>query len=338
MKKMHLLSVFLLIFISCSKEDSDNSKPTIYITGSEVTDDYRKMAYWKNGIPTIINLPNDDDGIFTDIYVEGNDVYNIGSQGRSFYNSVFYKNNVEVTTDLTSIYQEIKSLVVNNSAVYLAYTSYNSGLTKPYLWENEQKTFLNEGSLIADKTSRMNAMEVLDNKTHIVGWTEINNKNYALYWKDKKPYLLSESNLKEGIATDICVSGQDIYIVGYRSNSTSVIWKNEQEILVIDEANPIQFNAIAVSGNDVYVAGVELISSTYRKAKLWKNGIAQDLNGDYQYIDVKDLAVVGNDVYVIASSADNNGANNKGHVWKNGTEDIELSKTNANFQSIFITK
>ena len=69
--------------------------------------------------------------------------------------------------------------------------------------------------------------------------------------------------------------------------------------------------SVAISGNDVYVAGSE-----GNVAKVWKNGVAASLAEDAQ---ANSVAVYGSDVYVAGCEGrESNGAGRVAVVWRNG--------------------
>lgn len=85
----------------------------------------------------------------------------------------------------------------------------------------------------------------------------------------------------------------NIAIVG-NENGYIYYWKNGYKYslgpLMLGESYA---NDVAISGNDVYVAG-----RLGYKAKIWKNGVATDLTDGVYPAAAKAISVVGNDVYV----------------------------------------
>jgi len=87
------------------------------------------------------------------------------------------------------------------------------------------------------------------------------------------------------------------------------------------------------SKGDVYVAGWELIDiASYRYvAKLWTNGVAQDLSDGI----ASSVYVVGSDVYV--SGNGKNGSNNVAKVWKNGVaQDLTDGTKSASASFVYV--
>lgn len=128
----------------------------------------------------------------------------------------------------------------------------------------------------------------------------------------------------------------DIYVAGRGINANDDFiakwWKNGT-----GHNLPLPYNAIRseatsifVSGNDVYVAGFEIMYEDDR-ARLWKNGVAQNLansigNGGAIATSV---FVSNNDVYVVGD------VNGIAKLWKNGI-DHDLATTSSYAQDIFV--
>jgi hypothetical protein len=72
----------------------------------------------------------------------------------------------------------------------------------------------------------------------------------------------------------------DVYTAGYELNDAGAqiakYWKNGQARILGAGVNGSIANSIAVSGNDVYVAGLEN-NGTEDVAKYWKNGVPVEL-------------------------------------------------------------
>jgi len=181
--------------------------------------------------------------------------------------------------------------------------------------------------------------------------------NTAILWKNGTPQPVSTSSLPSG-ATCVYVSGSDVYVAGEewvnnQGGTMVTLWKNG--VATYLPPDPLgqhyggrsRANDVFVSGNDVYVVGVDgttmygnatlwkngipqILSSVtnsvanavfvsngdvyvagtqYSRATLWKNGVAQAFGtGDNAY----DVFVHGNDVYVVSRAA------NQATLWKNG--------------------
>lgn len=101
-----------------------------------------------------------------------------------------------------------------------------------------------------------------------------------------------------------------IYIAGDNGGS-AVYWKNGVSIGLETGGTA---NAIAIVGNDLYIAGAGVNSYGRKTAKYWKNGIAVIL-ASASTVDIiaTSIAIDGNDIYVTGNSSD------YATLWKNGT-------------------
>ena len=102
----------------------------------------------------------------------------------------------------------------------------------------------------------------------------------------------------------------DVYVAGYGHNEQSmnfesfaIVWKNGVAHLLTNKiysasGNSASASSVFVSGNDVYVAGYEENAQGIRIAKLWKNGVAQNLTDGKRSASATSIYVSGNDVYV----------------------------------------
>lgn len=86
----------------------------------------------------------------------------------------------------------------------------------------------------------------------------------------------------------------------------------------------------------MYVAGVEY-NGTTNVAKLWKNGVAQNLTDGTMYAYAYSVFVEGNDVYV-AGFEDNSSNVYVAKVWKNGTaQDLTNGTNYAIARSVYVS-
>jgi hypothetical protein len=133
--------------------------------------------------------------------------------------------------------------------------------------------------------------------------------------------LSMPSGMTSSQANAIAVSGSDVYVAGYASNSTSrtaAYWLNNGAAATLPSGT--QANAIAVSGSNVYVAGYEENSAgNGGNAVLWVNGTATTLSppSGMAYSYAAAIAVSGSNVYV-AGFAWNNNSDESAVLWVNG--------------------
>jgi hypothetical protein len=159
----------------------------------------------------------------------------------------------------------------------------------------------------------------------------INNNFYV--WKNGTPTQLTTNSTITTVyqgyysSSDLFVSNGDTYAAAarYLGNSTilkATYWKNGSPVDLTDgiHTGPAWATAIAVSGNDVYVGGIEQIQNAAggivnTAPRLWKNGVSIPIAAPTVSLtnSISCLLVNGNDVYM---GGQYNGA---GAVWKNGS-------------------
>jgi hypothetical protein len=147
----------------------------------------------------------------------------------------------------------------------------------------------------------------------------------ALYWKNGVPVNLPNPNphnvgasvVTSAGALAIAINGSDVYVAGYGqeilhpnsllyvAQDEAMFWKNG--VVTKLSSSFSRANAIALNGNDIYLAG-----SVNQHAVYWKNGVAVNLP-DSSYSSASGIAVIDSDVYVTGTIT------NKAIYWKNGT-------------------
>lgn len=122
--------------------------------------------------------------------------------------------------------------------------------------------------------------------------------------------------------SDPIPQAKNVYIAGSESKGNVAVatyWKNGVATHLTDGTKGAIAYSIAVSGNDVYVGGIEKDDpGGHFTIKYWKNGIPTALSANNTLAEYGAMTVVGNDVYVAGSEAENNGRVAK--YWKNGVE------------------
>jgi len=114
-------------------------------------------------------------------------------------------------------------------------------------------------------------------------------------------------------------SGPDVYVAGYNTTKDGGIealyWKNGTAFPLGKDA---MANSIFVSGNDIYVAGVQYSNGT-ATATFWKNGVGTALTGSATAARsfANSIFVDGQDVYVAGYVLLNSGIGTAMY-WKNG--------------------
>jgi hypothetical protein len=107
------------------------------------------------------------------------------------------------------------------------------------------------------------------------------------------------------------------------SNNTAFYYINDKAYQVTNGTFATA-NAIAVAGNDVYLAGKESkfnnTNDTTSIAKYWKNGTATSLTDGTNYAVATGIALLGNDVYVCGYEIA--GGHYVAILWKNGSPTV----------------
>ena len=183
-------------------------------------------------------------------------------------------------------------------------------------------------------------------------------KNQIIYLLLAVLMFWSCNSKNEKIQPDEWTFGQDVYVAGYENktqeNSIARLWKNGKvqhlesgQDNILNSSGDYELHSskafsVFISDNDVYVAGYEKFVKEFphpngahweyiSKARLWKNGIMQDLAND----DVIDYAVSvfvsDGDVYVLGYQAHEYPGVIYLKLWKNGVPEI-FAEVRSDFQ------
>lgn len=292
MKKtiLYFIAAMTVLFFSACRDCEESVEDSV-------------AAVWKNGVKQ--DLPFGDplserlDILTNSVFVSGNDVYVAGNDRGGKGTALLWKNGVaQVLPDGT----EATSVYVYGSDVYV--------VGNVYVWKNGVIDYTISGGGGAE------SVFVSEGDVYISGGTKV--------WKNGEVIQTLESPVNS-----IFVSDHDVYVLTRHS-----VFKNGAVIL--NAPDNVSFSSIFISGNDVYVAGVESYSVQIThgtltdtrfvvNAKLWKNGIDQNLTDDVRGGPVA-IFVSGNDVYVATEYS----------VVKNGVV-VQNVPENAYFTSIFVS-
>jgi len=148
--------------------------------------------------------------------------------------------------------------------------------------------------------------------------------------------------------------GQNVYVAGFENvadNSVARLWKNgaTQNLGGVSDgalrsAGTVQSEArsVFVSGNDVYVVGYDMILGMgIKHARLWKNGVLQNLQSEAYSDEATAVFVSGSDVYVLGREEPSPLPPPTGwtfKVWKNGiAENFTVGTSYWQVNSIFVS-
>ena len=247
----------------------------VYVSGVVDSSSGAQLAvYWKNGVR--VNLTDTGTATTDGIALADTNVYVSGFLLRNNYGSlsaagaVYWKNGVQV--NLTNCgpldASDAAGLAVSGSDVYVAGFIIMSGAG------NDTAAVWKNGVLVPNLI------------------TTEGNVFYSIVFNGSDMYVAGESGgyLKNGalvslpqgfMITGLAFSGQNIYAIG----STSALpanggfipayWENGNLVKRFD-ADAI-INAIAATGNDVYIVGSIYPSSGQLSAVYWKNGVQETL-------------------------------------------------------------
>ncbi len=311
----HLLTAFtsgnsLHLFAS---ESSQYENTTINRT-KNVTEGGNVAKLWKNG--KMQTLSNNYSFAYS-VYVSDNDVYVAGIAGGGIGAAVWKNGKVQDLTPGAYFYTDATSVYVSNGDVYVVGSEWNYAKQNyiAKLWINGKAQDLSSGTTsmfansvyVSDNDVYVAGLEIPDKDKGIA---------IAKLWKNGREQNLTNGIINAG-AYSVCVSGNDVYVAGHEGRSAR-LWKNgavqslkngtsvdiyslpEYAYSVFVSGNDVYvtgsqtwkngnvlyerggnyvFASIFVLGNDVYTVGNETdFQGGYSAAKLWKNGVIQDIS------------------------------------------------------------
>ena len=242
----------------------------VYIGGCATNaDGYFIPTLWKNGqAQTLMDASQPIDGEVQSVSVSGNDVYAAG----------WYRVNKSATT---SFKRDAAVVWKNGSQIELANTSYAQAF--------EVRA---EGS-----------------KVYACGFTT-NSDGFAMptLWTSTDGLNTFQTKTFGGVAKHayaegLCVSGDDVYMVGYGDNGenrSAMLWKNDEAVKLLDNGKSYAYSVTVADGH-VYVVGY--VVKTYENgecavATLWVDGVAQSLTEIKKDSQAWDVFVKNGNIYV----------------------------------------
>lgn len=187
----------------------------IYICGSEESTLGSIAVFWKNGVKTQLASPP---SYASSVFVSGNDVYISGGANG---NICVWKNSNSLPMLASNGIPSSNSLFVSNSNFYCIGNDFVNNTRSEYLWTNG----MNRNLFSADQSVKLNSIYCIGSDIFIAG----QDQNGPCYWKNRSRVQLGVAN-NRGVAYDICVIENDIYVTGIESiNNTPnkpVCWKN----------------------------------------------------------------------------------------------------------------
>jgi hypothetical protein len=351
-----VLAIFSTVaFTSCQKDFPQKFKdhghefrsPLVFVAGYESNGVNRVAKCWIDDQDIILS-DGTNDAYANSIFVAGNEIYVAGNDG----GPVYWKNTREihlpVHSNSSTSFNSANSIAVSGGHVYVAGT--DGG--KAVYWKDGTENMLNTTNVYGDfEFSEANSVFIKGNDVYAAG---IHGPN-AVYWRNGAEIYLSHldlvgSNYTNESAQSIYVSGANVFVVGSVAYVGALYtlgryWKNGMdEFASLDHSNfedIIDANAVFVSGNNVYIAGIGI--NPYLTPRLgaayWTNGNESILAASGISSGTSDIYVKGNDVYVSGydESYENNDYQSYAVYWRNGTE-VKLTDgtRSAAAASIFI--
>ena len=237
----------------------------IYTVGSRKGEYYSAMVY-DNDESKTYPLYSDAYSVFVsgqDVYVAGYDVE---------YGPCLWKNHKGSKLPGKMNYDgRATAVFVSGSDVYIAgyLFSRQGGKDIAVLWKNNELVELSNGAVNA----RAYSVFVSGNDVYVAG-EENSGSSKAMLWKNNTPVPLQGDVFDHHIAKSVFVVGNDVYVAGEArkggNDFYAVLWKNNVMTKLEYKAKA---TSVAVSNNDVYVAGYETdTQETQTRAAIWKNG------------------------------------------------------------------
>jgi hypothetical protein len=239
--------------------------------------------------------------------------YNVYMAGTVNGDAVYWNNGQG--TDLAGA-SNATSITVSGTDVYVGGQSNSQAV----YWKNAQLISLGQGGNI------VNGIALSGSDVYCVGQASgslfidsaggsLVSARSAAYWKNGILTNL-ENNEWGSMAEGISFSGTDMYVVGhiYNNADTAVQWKNgiRSDYTDVNAQNSIPY-AVALSGTDVYAAGVFNNTPVY-----WKNGTMTTLSSTGPGGgNASAITIVGTDIYIAGAYILQSGGLTAAY-WKNG--------------------
>jgi len=299
------------------------SSPTVYVAGRcnyiEYNNDNAGWVHgatqWINGSRIILDTRPDESGgepadhaFARSIFVSGNDVYVAGNTG-------LWKNGVKQTISNPG---EYTSVCASGNSVYLVGTYTTSGRTRAAMWKDGIRTELTTEEPNID--SYADSVHVSGNDVYVAGYVGGGNTR-AVLWING---IYSQVGDYGTTGSSVFVSDSKVYVAGMHNTggrSRATLWTDGvQQYLNNEPSNGgSAANSVYVSAGKVHVAGTETWreqNTSKTRARLWIDGISQDLEYASDGSAANSVYVSGDDVYVAGSESAPNYQN--AAYWKNG--------------------
>lgn len=250
---------------------------------------------------------NDTKQDATVVYIAGSERDTINFNERACYwvNGAIRYNNYPAP----NINYYAHAIAVSGNDVYTTgYSNPGSQGWSCRVWKNGQHLYA-----LDDTYSYGNAIAVVGTDIYVGGSRKDGTVFGASLYKNENLSAVLGTSASGALVAGGCASGSDIYMVGSVGNDGK-LWKNGTE-MTLSGTSGVTCKAVAVSGNDVFVAG----NAGVRTIRYWKNNSYWDITVPAgREIYATGIAVEGNDIYVCGT--ENNATVLTAKYWKNGAE------------------
>jgi hypothetical protein len=291
--------------------------------------------YIKNGETVWLPQIDDRDWFGLDMAVSGNDVYFAGyllasENGNDVIRAISWKNGEATTLPVTQPNSWATGIAVVGNDVYVSgveaiFVPNTSPVSVKYVakyWKNNVAYTLGNGV----ESSATFGIRVVGNDVYVLGRKIVDFYGGERgYWKNGQWVGLKYLGKDPDWIYDLCVSGQDVYVLGdvlISPDINAVYWKNQEAHNIGDKFHG-QGGSIAVSGDDVYIVRNEPMPGASSDGYLynaypsyWKNGEWTTLTTAYKGSAVA-ITIVDKDVYISVALR---GASTSHRFYKNGVE------------------
>jgi len=234
----------------------------------------------------------------------------------------------------------------------------------PTYWKNGKPVYYKDGTVSYSGTAaEATSIFVLGNDVFMTGYAQFCGpfrcNNHGMFWKNGISVNLDLPTYPNSLIVsnnNIYIAGSSLYLEGTGGNAAYL--KNESKIELPSGTTGSLSTAIAVSGNDVYVAGIGITGNTNNGpqkyiAKYWKNSTVINLTDGTNSAQAWSIAVSATDIYVAGnewngrSYQDASGTTYKKSIakyWKNnqpviltdGTEDAYAESIVASGADVYV--
>ncbi len=149
--------------------------------------------------------------------------------------------------------------------------------------------------------------------------------------------ILSGEN-QQAIATGIALIGNDVYVIGERRNldwATFITsyWKNGQLFDLTDRSVGATYQAITVSGSDLYLLWSETYNNSGQSQTRYSKNLGAPtlINDGTPDVTGNSITVNGNDVYVAGYGTGNGSNVIRAKYWKNGLPVVLSNEPESTF-------